>query len=403
MAIITTATRKLLKLKKKIRAVSGGTGASKSYSIMMILVDYGQSNQGKKIDVVSESFPHLEEGVIKDFKDIMVSRKYWKDSHWNETKHFYNFESGSVMKFLSFDKMGKAHGPRRDVLFLNECNYLPWNTIDQLITRTRKVVWMDWNPSEEFWFHTEIRANRKDVEFVGDGGDYPPLTYLDNEGLSVEEVAEIEAHKNNKVWWKVYGEGKLGEVEGRIFTDWKFIDDVPHEARLERHWLDFGYSADPTAIGDVYYYNGGYILDEGLYQKGLSNKQIADFLLNLKKALTVADSAEPKSIDEIRSYGVNIVPADKGKDSVRQGIQMIQDQQISVTKRSTNLIKEYRNYMWMKDKDGRITKEPSPLWNHHLDGIRYAMSTLIPAMRRREILANMPRLVRRDKPQNPAK
>src|SRR4030043_518707 len=148
MAILTLATNKLLKLKQKIRAVSGGTGASKTFSIMMILVDYAQANRNQKIDIVSVSFPHLEDGVIHDFKEIMRDRNYWKDSLWNESKHFYTFETGSVIKFISYDKLGKAHGPRRDVLFLNEGNYLPWVIVDQLITRTRKIVWIDWNPSE---------------------------------------------------------------------------------------------------------------------------------------------------------------------------------------------------------------------------------------------------------------
>lgn len=395
MAQITTATKKLLKLKKKIRAVSGGTGASKTYSIVMILIDYAQSNANKKIDVVSESFPHLEDGAIKDFKEIMISRGYWKDSCWNDTKHFYAFETGSVIKFQSFDKMGKAHGPRRDVLFLNECNYLPFNTVDQLITRTRKIVWMDWNPSEDFWFYTDIQPNRKDVEFV-------KLTYLDNEALTPEERFEIESHKNNAQWWKVYGLGELGEIEGRIYTGWQIIDAIPHEARLERYGLDFGYSADPTAIVALYRLNGGYVLDEICFQKGLSNKQIADVLMNQPKALVIADSAEPKSIDEIRSYGVNIQPTIKGRDSVSYGIQVVQDQRISITKRSVNGIKAYRNYLWQTDKNGKILNEPDHLWSDFCDSVRYAMTSLIPVIRNKEFIDSLPRYESRPK-QNPAR
>lgn len=380
---MTTATRKLLKLQKKIRAISGGTGASKTYSILMILIDYAQSNNNQKIDVVSESHPHLEDGAIKDFKSILLSQGYWNDSYWNDTKHTYTFETGSVIKFLSFDKLGKAHGPRRDVLFLNECNNLPFNIIDQLITRTRKIVWMDWNPSEEFWFYTELQPNRNDIDFV-------KLTYLDNEALTPEEITEIESHKNNARWWKVYGLGELGEIEGRIYTNWQIIEQIPHEARLERYGLDFGYSNDPTALVAIYYYNGGYILDEIIFQKGLSNKQIADILLNIQRALIIADSAEPKSIDEIKAFGLNIIPTEKGKDSVRQGIQLVQDQKISVTKRSINIIKEYRNYMWMIDKDGRMLNEPSHTWSHSMDAIRYGMSSLLPAIRRKEYIASLP-------------
>ena len=379
MTKITTATKKILKLKKKIRAVSGGTGASKTYSIMMVLIDLAQTHDNWKIDIVSESFPHLEDGSIRDFKEIMINRKYWNFKLWNDTKHAYTFETKTILKFISFDKLGKAHGPRRDVLFLNEGNYLNWLTVDQLITRTRHIVFVDWNPSVEFWFYSEILGHRKDVDFMGERGNSPPLTYRDNEALTTEEISEIESHKHNKNWWKVYGEGKLGEIEELIFRGWRIIDEVPHEARLERRWLDLGYTNDPSAIGDIYFYNGGWMLDEQLYRKGMSNKQLADFLNALEKPQTtiVADSAEPKSIDELRSYGLNIIPSPKGRDSVTSGIQLVQDQPISVTRRSFNILKEQRNYMWLVDKNGRVLNEEDPACaNHHMAGIRYALSTL---------------------------
>lgn len=173
--------------------------------------------------------------------------------------------------------------------------------------------------------------------------------------------------------------GLRGEVEGLIYTGWRVIDEVPFEARLERTWLDFGYTNDPSAIGRVYYHNGGWILDEELYKKGMSNKQLADFLLTLPKPQTtiVADSAEPKSIDELRGYGLNVIGCQKGKDSVRSGIQLVQDQPISVTKRSLNIIKEQRNYLWLIDKNGKTLNEEDPSCaNHHMSGIRYALSTL---------------------------
>jgi phage terminase large subunit len=169
-------------------------------------------------------------------------------------------------------------------------------------------------------------------------------------------------------------------VEGKIFTDWQIIDEIPHEARLERRGLDFGYSNDPTALVDLYSYNGGIILDEQLYQKGMSNKQIADLITNLPspKTLVVADSSEPKSIDELSSYGINVIPANKGQGSVLQGIQKLQDQRVSITKRSLNGIKEYRNYMWMTDKNGKILNTPMDMWNHFMDATRYGNETLKP-------------------------
>lgn len=364
----TTATKKVFELSKRIRAVAGGTSASKTISILVWLIDWCQTAEGKIASVVSESFPHLEDGAIRDFQGIMKAQGYWEDSRWHGTKHEYSFATGTVLEFTSVDTYGKAHGPRRDVLFINEANNLSWAIADQLITRTRQTVWLDWNPSSEYWFYTELLPHRKDIDFI-------TLTYLDNEALDPVSVAEIESHLHNKAWWQVYGLGQLGEIEGRIFTGWRILDEVPHEARLERRGLDYGYSNDPTAIVDVHYHDGGIILDEQLYQKGLSNKQLADFVLNLPDPHTLVkpDSAEPKSNDELKSYGLNLIPAEKGRDSVNQGIQKVQDWKVSVTKRSVNLIKEYRNYMWETDKEGRILNVPVDMWNHCMDATRYAL------------------------------
>src|SRR3990167_6718304 len=378
----TTATKKIFQLNRRIRAVCGGTSASKTVSILVWCIDYAQNTKNKLISVVSESFPHLSGGAMLDFENIMKGNGFWNDSRWVKSpRPVYTFAGGSKIEFISVDTYGKAHGPRRDVLFINEAVNLPYNIADQLITRTREVIWLDWNPSEEFWFYLEMLPNRKDdIDFI-------TLTYLDNEALDEATRKEIESHKNNKNWWAVYGMGQLGAIETRIYTNWNLtIDEIPHEARLIRRWLDFGYSNDPTAIGDIYYYNGGYILDERVYTKGLSNKQIADNLLNYPNVLTVADSAEPKSIDEIKSYGVNIVATEKGKDSVNHGIQLVQEQKISVTKRSVNLIKEYRGYLWMTDKNGKILNEHEDGLDHHMDGIRYAISSVIKPVKKTAII-----------------
>lgn len=374
----TTATEKILKLKKRIRGVSGGTSASKTISILMWLIDYAQSTEGKTISIVSETFPHLKRGVIRDFKDIMLEHGYFEDSNWNETDKIYTFHrpdlpkdfKPSKIEFFSADQPSKVRGPRRDVLFINEANNVPYETYEQLEIRTKEIIWLDWNPVSEFWWYTEV-APTQDVDFI-------TLTYKDNEALDPQIVASIESKKDKKLFWQVYGLGQLGEAEGRIYTGWQIIDEVPFEARLERYGLDFGYTNDPTAIVAIYSYNGGYILDEITYQKGLSNKQIADILQNIDRALVIADSSEPKSIDEISSYGINILPSQKGQGSVLQGIQYVQQQKISVSKRSINLIKEYRNYLWTTDKEGKIINEPSDIWNHGLDALRYGLESLKP-------------------------
>ena len=306
---------------------------------------------------------------MRDFKNIMQGHRYWKEKNWNATDSIYTFETGSQIEFFSTDNGDKLRGARRDRCFMNEANNNTLDAFNQLEVRTKEFFFLDWNPTVEFWFYTDVKPTRDDVDHI-------TLTYKDNEALDNEIVKAIEQRRANKSWWRVYGEGKLGEVEGRIFTDWKILDTVPHEARLERYGMDFGYSNDPTTIIAIYRYNGSYILDEITYQKGLMNKQIADIILNQRQALVIADSAEPKSIDEIRSYGVNILPSEKGRDSVNRGIQHLQFQRVSMTKRSINIIKEYRNYLWLTDKNGKITNEPSPILNHAMDAIRYGVESL---------------------------
>lgn len=194
------------------------------------------------------------------------------------------------------------------------------------------------------------------------------------------EVIRLEMEDDKLKRPSLYKHKWLGEpnsLEQRIYKDWQMIDSVPFNARLERYYIDFGYSNDPTAIGALYYYDGGYIIDEICYQKGMLNKNIAD-TINVQeiKALTIADSAEPKSIDEIRLYGINIQPAMKGSGSITKGIQFVQSKKISITKRSTNLWNEYINYLWMTDKEGKIINEPQDINNHHMDGLRYAFNSM---------------------------
>lgn len=334
---------------------------------MMWLIDYCQTHKGKTVSVVSESYPHLKRGAIRDFKNIMESQKYWNDESWNRTDSIYEFPGNTIMEFFSADQAGKVHGPRRDILFLNEANNIEYDVYTQLEIRTREIVWIDSNPTHEYWIYTEVLPT---VD-----ADQITLTYKDNEALDQTIIDSIESRKNNTNWYRVYGMGQLGAVEGRIYKDWAVIDAVPHEAKLERYGMDFGYANDPTALVAVYRYNGGYILDEVLYQKGLSNKQLADILLNQDEfGVCVADAAEPKSIDEIRSYGVAIQPAVKGRGSVSQGIQWVASQRISVTKRSVNLLKEYRSYLWTTDRWGKLGTTPEPGNDHGMDALRYALA-----------------------------
>jgi phage terminase large subunit len=374
----TTATKKVLVLDKRIQAMAGGTSASKTISSLLKLINTSQTDKEAKLtSVVSETMPHLKRGAMRDFLNIMQTHRYYKDERWNRSDFIYTFETGSRIEFFSTDSPDKVRGPRRDRLYINEANNVPFEAYQQLEVRTKDLIMLDWNPTNEFWFYTDVLPN----PLLEGKIDFITLTYRDNEALSPEIVESIESRRNNKSWWRVYGEGQLGEVEGKIFTGWNIIDAIPHEARLERYGLDFGYSNDPTAIVAIYYYNGGYILDEITYQKGLTNKQIADILKNQPKALVMADSAEPKSIDELLLHGVNVLATQKGPGSVNQGIQYVQDQKVSITKRSVNGIKEYRNYMWKTDKEGRILNVPEDLWNHFMDATRYGFESMRPAQK----------------------
>lgn len=371
----TTATRKVMSLQNRIRIIQGGTSASKTVSILLYLIARAQSDTSPTLtSIVSESFPHLRRGAMRDFLMILKEHGYFRDDRWNKSESTYTFETGSIIEFFSADQGDKLRGARRDRLFLNEANNITFEAFEELEVRTKEFIYIDFNPTNEFWVFTDVMGKRNDV-------DHLVLTYLDNEALSKEIIESIEQRKNRKGWWQVYGLGQLGEVEGKIYNGWQIIDEIPHEARLVRRGLDFGYSIDPTVLIDVYYYNGGYIFDEQLYQKGLSNKSIADFISNLEnpQTLVVADSAEPKSIDEINSYGINIVGATKGPGSVNQGIQFVQDQRISVTKRSIRTIKAYRNYLNMVDKNGKVQPYPDDTiheWSNPMDALRYAMTSI---------------------------
>ena len=393
---ITSALKKILKLTKRIRAIQGGTSASKTISIIQDLIDLAQRDKvGTLTSIVSESMPHLKKGAIRDFKNIMQQHNYWREDRWQETDKIYTFESGSQLEFFGADQADKLRGGRRDRLFINECNNVSFKAFEELEVRTRDLIYLDWNPTGEFWFYEEVKGVRSDVDHI-------ILNYLDNEALDKATIESIEQRKGRRDWWQVYGLGELGVLEGKIYTDWQIIDHVPHEARLERYGLDFGYTNDPTVIVGVYYYNGGYVLDEITYQRGLLNKGIADILKNQKAAMCIADQAEPKSIAEIKEYGVSIFPCEKGRDSKKFGIQSVQEQRISITKGSVNGIKEYRNYLWELDKNGKVDNTRTSGNDHFLDATRYAINSLTPVIRRNEIIQSLPRFFK-SQLKNPAR
>jgi phage terminase large subunit len=287
----------------------------------------------------------------------------------------YTFDNGSYIEFFSADQPDRLRGARRTTLYVNECNNVPFESYYQLAIRTSGEIWLDYNPVSTFWV---------DKELIGqDNVDFITLTYKDNEALPETIVTEIEnAREKAKYstywanWWKVYGLGQIGSLEGVCIPDWKEIETLPKEARLLCYGLDFGYTNDPTSLVALYKHNNTYIFDEIIYQKKLLNSDISN-LLNTHdvKGMIYADSAEPKSIAELNGYRHNVLPVSKGRDSIVYGINLMNQNEIFVTSRSKNLIKELSNYTWMVDKEGNKMNKPIDAFNHAIDAARYAITS----------------------------
>ena len=221
MFTITSATKKVAKLTKRIRAVPGGTSASKTISILLYLISRSQSDREPTLtSIVAESFPHLRRGAMRDFLSILQSHLYFKDSLWDKTNSVYTFETGSQIEFFSVDQPEKVRGARRERLFINEANNISFSAFEELEVRTKDFVFLDWNPTNSYWYYEEVREKRDDVEEL-------TLTYLDNEALDKNIVASIEQRRNRKGWFTVYGLGQLGEVEGKIYKDWQTVTSSP--------------------------------------------------------------------------------------------------------------------------------------------------------------------------------
>lgn len=380
----TQALLKVKPLSKRLRIVQGGARAGKTVAVLMCLIDLATNNRDLVISVVSESMPHLKRGAMRDWLGIMQGRGYLRPERWNKTDFIYTFKTGSIIEFFGADAPAKVHGPARDVLFVNECNNVPFETYRQLALRTSKVVYLDFNPVSEFYVHTDL-VPRDDADFI-------KLTYKDNEALAPEIVREIELLQSNENLWRIYGLGEIGINEGQIYTNWETVPRVPKKARKVRYCLDYGFSNDPSALGAIYQWNSAFVIHELAYGTGLDNLQLANIIRKYEglppaigphryegttHVLAVADSAEPKSIAEMKTYGVNITGAAKGADSVDHGIQVLQRQKLYFTDYSVNFIKDARNYLWKVDKSGRPLNVPEHAFSHGPDAWRYGITDIL--------------------------
>ena len=370
----TTAIKRIRKMTARKKVIQGGTSAGKTLAILAILIDKAAKHPKSEISVVSESIPHLRRGAIKDFAKVMQWTGRWNADRWNKTLLTYNFANGSSIEFFSADSEGRLRGARRQIVYINEANNIDFESYYQLAIRTSDAIYIDFNPTHEFWAHTEVLPEQ-DSEFI-------ILTYNDNEALPDTIKRDIELNRIKAEtsaywanWWKVYGLGQVGTLQGAIYDDFTIVEGFDtSEWRFVALGLDWGFSNDPTALVAVYKKGDAILVHELLYTQGLTNQDIAAKFkeLGITRAWeVVADSAEPKSIEEIYRLGFNIKPAEKGPDSVRNGIDILKRYQLHVTQSSTNLIKELRSYTWATDKEGKNTGVPIDSFNHACDAMRY--------------------------------
>lgn len=376
----TTAINRLLAMKARKKVVQGSTSAGKTYGIIPVLIQRATKKERLKITVVAETLPAVKEGAVDIFKNIMQDTKRWVEVRWNASTLTYTFGNGSRIQFKSYDSVGKAKSSgKRDILFLNEANHIKFEIADALMIRS-KEVWIDFNPDEPFWAHTET--------LLEPNSEFLLLTYKDNEACPPETIEDLEikmrkafydplgdwtAEHNIKSkywanWCRVYVRGEVGTMEGTILQNWTQVNEIPKDAALLGYGVDFGKGgADPTTTTAIYYYDGIVYLDELIYQSQLRDSEHITKLKALGVNTSVpmwCDNSEPSKIKELQLGGFKNAKGGK-KDTIDYGISLMQDKPIRVTSRSLNLITELRK--WKYDDNG----EPVDDFNHALDGVRY--------------------------------
>lgn len=369
----------------------GGTRSGKTFANLQLLYMLACFDSRQTItSVVSETVPHLKRGAIRDFQTMLGDA--WDDDAWNKSDLIYTLPSGAIIEFFSADQPGKVHGPARDRLFINEVQNVSYDVARQLFVRTRGRILLDYNPTHSFWVNEVIepRDNCRTVH----------STYLDNVDaatgrsfLTDMQVAEIESNRQDAHWWRVYGEGKVGTLDGLIFPDFEQVDDMPDGDLVECYGMDYGYTADPSVLVHVRVDTRRKVLwlDEVFYERGLLTapvpgqpgrpsivQRMEEAGVPKRSVPIYADCAEPKTNDALRAYGWNIRDSYKGRRKAEQ-LQMMRGWQMKVTKRSVNVIRELRGYVWQKDRDGNALNEPAAVNDHAMDAMRYAVFTHIAA------------------------
>ena len=363
----TSVFQKNYQATKRFVVNIGGSRSTKTYSILQLLIVKAlSSDEPLLISIVRKSFPSLRISVMRDFFQILKELDLYEDERYNATEKSYML-GNSTIEFFSIDDAQKRRGTKRNILYINEANELSWEDFFQLQIRTTDQIFMDFNPSEFFWYNEQLEP-RDDIEVIRS-------TYRDNPYLNADQIKEIERLQHTDYqYYQIYA---LGEFAGDIDLVYQhsIVDDIPtDEAKLVALGMDWGYSNDPTTLVEVWRKGDEIYLNEMLYDINLTNSDIAKKMEEAgvdRYMEVIADSAEPKSIEELKRMGYNIKPASKGPDSINNGIDILKRFKINVTRESTNLIQEFRRYKWITDKDGNKLNKPIDQWNHALDAVRY--------------------------------
>ena len=358
----------------RIRGVAskGGTRSGKTWATLQMLhLLCANAEKPLIVSCVAATLPMVKRGMQRDFKQMLATEGVWDENAFNKSEGCYTYPNGCMIEFFGVDNASKVHGPARDILFVNEAQGIPREIFRQLDIRTRKKVIIDFNPVRKFWGETE---------FVGDRYVTIHSTYKDNPYLTKEQVGAIEKNKHDANWWRIYGEGETGGVEGNVYPNYEVIDELPETYTGRCLGLDFGFVNDPTAVVDIRFEGWDLYIDLLCYETGLLNSAIADYLTSqgLNRVVTVCDSAEQKSIVELQQRRIKAIPCVKGRGSISAGIAQVSQFKLHVTKRSVKMLDELDNYKWIKDEaTDTYTNEPIDAWNHSLDALRYGVDYLI--------------------------
>ena len=354
-------------IKKGYTTVSaqGSSRSSKTFNILIWLIIYCLSHSRTRLSIVRATLPALKGSVFIDFKEILYKLNVFDESCLNKSEMIYTFPNGSWVEFFSTDSEQKLRGRKRDILYVNEANELKFIEFQQLKMRTTQFTIVDYNPSfsDDHWL-CELNKDSRTYHFIS--------TYKDNPFLEQTIIDEIESlqHKNKSLW-QVYGLGQQAMIEGLIFEKVTIVEDIPIWAKKRFIGLDFGFTHDPTAIVEVAFLDNKVYIDEICYQTQMLTTDIIEALRPYRNYKIISESADPRLVKEIKNADYSIVAVTKGQGSVMEGLTKMLEYEICITRRSENIIKEFKNYTYAQNKDGAFLNVPIDAFNHAIDATRY--------------------------------